>query len=60
MKRTVTGVVVKGVNEVKTKYRFKESEVNLIINALMVWRRQLLEEGRYTDALDDLLIKLCA
>lgn len=44
----------------KTKYRFEEGEVNLIINALIAWGRQLLEEGWYTDAVDDLLIKLCA
>ncbi len=43
----------------KTKYKFDEYEVGIIINALIELRNQLIREGRYTDAVDELLIKLC-
>lgn len=42
----------------KTKYRFDECEVGIIINALIELRNQLIRECRYTDAVDELLIKL--
>lgn len=38
---------------------FDDYEVNIIIKALIELRNQLIAEGRYTDAVDDLLIKLC-
>ena len=41
----------------KRKYKF-DDEVNLIIIALIELRNRLLEEGRYTDAVDELIIKL--
>lgn len=43
----------------KRKFKFDDYEVNIIIKALIELRNQLIEEGRYTDAVDDLLIKLC-
>ena len=47
------------IDNMKTKYRFDEYEVGIIINALIELRNQLIREGRYTDAVDELLIKLC-
>lgn len=47
------------IDNMKTKYRFDEYEVRIIINALIELRNQLIREGRNTDAVDELLIKLC-
>lgn len=47
------------IDNMKTKYRFDEYEVGITINALIELRNQLIREGRYTDAVDELLIKLC-
>ena len=41
----------------KPKYRFTHDEVRIIVMALVELKNQLLAEGRYTDAIDDLLIK---
>ena len=43
----------------KRRFKFDDYEVNIIIKALIELRNQLISEGRYTDAVDDLLIKLC-
>ena len=43
----------------KRKFKFDDYEVNIIIKALIELRNQLIAEGRYTDAVDDVLIKLC-
>ena len=43
----------------KRRFKFDDYEVNIIIKALIELRNQLIAEGRYTDAVDDLLIKLC-
>ena len=42
----------------KRKYKFDDDEVTLIIIALIELRNRLLEDGRYTDAVDELIIKL--
>ena len=42
----------------KRRFKFDDYEVNIIIKALIELRNQLIAEGRYTDAVDDLLIKL--
>jgi len=39
------------------KLRFTYDEKRLIIYALIDLKNRLLEEGRYTDAVDDLIIK---
>ena len=39
------------------KYRFTHDEVRIIVLALVELKNQLLAEGRYTDAVDDLLIR---
>jgi len=41
----------------KPKFRFTYDEVRIIVMALIEFKNQLLAEGRYTDAIDDLLIK---
>ena len=38
-------------------FEFDRHEINTIIKALSELRNQLITEGRYTDAEDDLLIK---
>lgn len=40
------------------KYKLDHYEVRIIILALNELRNQLIQEGRYTDAVDELLIKL--
>ena len=40
------------------KYKLDEYEVRIIILALNELGNQLIQEGRYTDAVDDLIIKL--
>ena len=39
------------------KYRFTHDEVRIIVLALVELMNQLLAEGRYTDAVDELLIR---
>ena len=41
----------------KTKYRFTYDEVRVIVLALVELKNQLIEEGRYTDPIDELLVK---
>ena len=41
----------------KPKFRFTHDEVRIIVMALVELKNQLISEGRYTDAIDDLLIK---
>ena len=43
----------------KRRFKFDDYEVNIIIKALIELRNQLIEEGRYTDAVDELLIIIC-
>ncbi len=41
----------------KPKFRFTHDEIRIIVMALVEFKNQLISEGRYTDAVDDLLIK---
>lgn len=43
----------------KRRFKFDDYEVNIIVRALVDLRNQLIAEGRYTDAVDELLIILC-
>ena len=43
----------------KIRFKFDDYEVNIIIKALIELRNQLIAEGIYTDAVDDLLILFC-
>ena len=42
------------------KYRLSlnKEEFDLIINCLIELKNKLIQEGRYTDAIDDILIKM--
>lgn len=42
----------------KPKYRFTHEEVKIIVFALVELKNQLLAEGRYTDNIDEILIRL--
>ena len=44
-------------NMFRPKFKFTYDEVRIIVMALVEFKNQLLAEGRYTDAIDDLLIK---
>ena len=39
----------------KRKFKFNEDKVRIIILALIELRNQLIQEGRYTDAIDELI-----
>ena len=41
----------------KPKFRFTHDEIRIIVMALVELKNQLIAEGRYTDAVDDLLVK---
>lgn len=41
----------------RPKFKFTYDEVRIIVIALVELKNQLIAEGRYTDAVDDLLIK---
>mgnify|MGYP001050329729 FL=1 len=41
----------------RPRFRFTHDEVRIIVMALVELKNQLISEGRYTDAVDDLLIK---
>ena len=42
----------------RTKFKFDDDEIRIIVLALIELRNQLINEGRYTDAVDELLIRL--
>ena len=41
----------------RPKFRFTHDEVRIIVMALVELKNQLISEGRYTDAVDELLIR---
>ena len=41
------------------KIRFDDNEVSIMIYALNELGNQLIREGRYTDAVDELILKIC-
>ncbi|MBQ6439228.1 MAG: hypothetical protein IJJ06_03690 [Mogibacterium sp.] len=41
----------------RSKYKFSYDEIRIIVMALVELKNQLVAEGRYTDAVDDLLIR---
>ena len=42
----------------KKRFKFDDYEINIIILALVELRDRLIEEDRYTDAVDELIIKM--
>jgi len=41
----------------KPKYRFTHEEIRIIVMALVELKNSLIAEGRYTDPVDELLIR---
>ena len=41
------------------KFKLTYDEVRILVFALNELRNQLIQENRYTDAVDELLMKLC-
>ena len=41
----------------RPKFKFTYDEIRIIVLALVELKNQLIAEGRYTDAVDDLLVK---
>ena len=41
----------------KPRFKFTHDEIRIIVFALVELKNQLLAEGRYTDAVDELLIR---
>lgn len=42
----------------RSKYRFTYEEIRVLVVALIELKNQLIAEGKYTDAVDELLVKL--
>ena len=42
----------------KFKFPMTEDEVNICIKALITLRNELIREGKYTDAVDELILRL--
>lgn len=47
----------RGEDDVHPKYKYTHDEVRIIVLALVELKNQLIAEGRYNDAVDDLLIR---
>ena len=43
----------------KVKFKMTPDEIKVMVYALNELRNRLIEENKYTDAVDDLLLKLC-
>ena len=41
----------------RPRFKFTHDEVRIIVMALVEFKNQMIAEGRYTDAVDDLLIR---
>ena len=53
-----TGAEKEDKDMFKPRIRFTHDEIRVLVYALNELRNTLIEEGRYTDAVDELLIKL--
>lgn len=42
----------------KLYYRFINNEIKIVLNALNEFRNKILEQGRYTEPVDELILKL--
>ena len=51
-------IMIEVENMFRPKYKFTYEEVRIIVLALIELKNQLIEEGRYTDSVDDLLVRL--
>ena len=43
----------------KVKLKMTPEEIKIMVYVLNELRNKLIEEGKYTDAVDDLLLRLC-
>ena len=43
----------------KVKLKMTQEEIKIMVYVLNELRNKLIEEDRYTDAVDDLLLRLC-
>lgn len=41
------------------KYKLDDYDVRILVRALIDLRNKLIGEGRYTDAVDEILLKFC-
>ena len=41
------------------KYKLDDYDVRILVRALIDLRNKLIGEGRYTDAVDEILLKIC-
>lgn len=57
--RPVTRVRKRKESAMTKKYKLDDYDVRIIVRALIDLRNKLIAEGRYTDAVDEILIKLC-
>lgn len=57
--RPVTRVGKRKESAMTKKYKLDDYDVRIIVRALIDLRNKLIGEGRYTDAVDELLIKFC-
>lgn len=46
------------MKEAKYHLYLNDSEYSMVIHSLICLKNSLIEQGRYTDAVDDILIKL--
>lgn len=46
------------MREKKIKVSFTDFECNLLINGIFEWRNMLLEEGKPTEDVDELILKI--
>ena len=44
----------------KTRVSFTDDDIKILIYALNEWRNKLISEERYTDAVDEIMIKLAS
>lgn len=57
--RPVTRVRKRKESAMAKKYKLDDYDVRIIVRALIDLRNKLIGEGRYTDAVDEILIKFC-
>ena len=56
--RPVTRVGKRKESAMTKKYKLDDYDVRIIVRALIDLRNKLIDEGKYTDAVDEILLKL--
>lgn len=57
--RPVTRVRKRKESAMTKKYKLDDYDVRIVVRALIDLRNKLIGEGRYTDAVDEILLKFC-